>query len=233
VHGVLLRTTSYPLFGSSTLVLRHPPFRLFRQKWSSRPHRAGLSRPAARSNNIHRCTIYEWLRSDPQFRYAQRWAANEYHETVNDARHDLVRTSFDILRSLIEDPATPAALRAKLALTILDHPRFNNLKDQTAVQIAPETASDPVSAEPPDTFRQFWPVLRLPASNPKIAPVAPFPTPKPAEPATAKTKSRSKLQCFSSVRASRAVSGGVPCLRLVGRHSACRTIPPAFPTAGC
>src|SRR6266567_2594532 len=81
---------------------------------------------AAEKAGIHRTTIHHWIRNQPQFKAAVRTAQSEYAAEVNDGIHELAAHALLTLRELLQDPATPHAVRLKTALAILQRPHAPN-----------------------------------------------------------------------------------------------------------
>jgi len=76
----------------------------------------------SRKAGIHRTTIHNWIRNQPQFKAAVRTAQSEYAAEVNDSIHELAAHALLTLHDLLRDPATPHAVRLKTALAILQRP---------------------------------------------------------------------------------------------------------------
>jgi hypothetical protein len=80
---------------------------------------------AAQDAGLHRNTIYNWL-NEPEFKTAVDEAQREYVAILSDGMRDLAALALQTLRSLLEDPKTPPAVRLKTALAILQRPHFPN-----------------------------------------------------------------------------------------------------------
>jgi SEC-C motif/Helix-turn-helix domain len=78
---------------------------------------------AAHDAGLHRNTIYNWLH-EPAFQTAAEQAQREYIATLSDGMRDLAALAVETLRSLLEDPKTPPAVRLRTALAILQRPHF-------------------------------------------------------------------------------------------------------------
>jgi hypothetical protein len=78
---------------------------------------------AAQDAGLHRNTIYNWL-NEPQFKTAVDEAQREYVAILSDGMRDLAALALGTLRTLLEDPNTPPAVRLKTALAILQRPHF-------------------------------------------------------------------------------------------------------------
>jgi uncharacterized protein (UPF0147 family) len=77
---------------------------------------------AAKSAEIHRSTIHEWLKNDSAFRDAVAKSRQEYIQTLKDQMTELSALALNTLRALLEDPNTPASVRLRAALAILERP---------------------------------------------------------------------------------------------------------------
>ena len=73
---------------------------------------------AAQDAGIHRTTIHHWFRHEPVFKTAFQKAQREYSETLHDGMRELAARAVDTLRSLLDDPNTPPAIRLRTALAI-------------------------------------------------------------------------------------------------------------------
>lgn len=79
---------------------------------------------AAAETGLHRSTIHNWLNHDPRFAGQVRSARAEYGETLRDKLRDQSARALDTLTELMADPKTPASVRLRAALAILERPRF-------------------------------------------------------------------------------------------------------------
>jgi hypothetical protein len=80
---------------------------------------------AAQDAGLHRNTIYNWYH-EPAFKTAVEEAQSEYVAILSDGMRDLAALALDTLRNLLEDPKTPASVRLRTALSILQRPHFPN-----------------------------------------------------------------------------------------------------------
>jgi hypothetical protein len=78
---------------------------------------------AAQGAGLNRNTIYNWLH-EPVFKTAVDEAQHEYIAILSDGMRDLAALALETLRSLLEDPKTPPAVRLKTALAVLQRPHF-------------------------------------------------------------------------------------------------------------
>jgi AcrR family transcriptional regulator len=79
---------------------------------------------AAQSAGLHRTTIYKWLDTHEAFAQAVREARAEYVLTLRDQMKELSAIALDTLYALITNAQTPAGVRLRIALAILDRPKF-------------------------------------------------------------------------------------------------------------
>ena len=79
---------------------------------------------AARHAGVHRTTIHHWMRHEPAFRNAVRKARLEYVATLADDLRDLAGLALETLHGLLNDPSTPALVRLKAALAVLERPHL-------------------------------------------------------------------------------------------------------------
>ena len=79
---------------------------------------------AARDAGIHRTTIHHWFRTEPLFQSSFQAAQREYVAILHDGMRDLAARAVETLRSLLDDPNTPPAVRLRTALAILQRPHF-------------------------------------------------------------------------------------------------------------
>src|SRR5207249_7573344 len=81
---------------------------------------------AALQAGVDRCTVYQWLRKEPEFKTAVNSAVREYVATLKDDLRDLSSAALKTLRDLLDNPETPACVRLKTALAVLLRPQFPN-----------------------------------------------------------------------------------------------------------
>jgi transposase-like protein len=79
---------------------------------------------AAREAGIHRTTIHNWLRTEPNFKAAVETAQGDYTAALSDEMRELSALALANLRSLLEDPTTPPSVRLRAALAVLERPKF-------------------------------------------------------------------------------------------------------------
>jgi transposase-like protein len=81
---------------------------------------------AARAAGVHRSTIHNWLKTDRQFQTEFDTIRQETAELLRDQLANLELSALAALKDLIDDPATPASVRLKAALAVLQRPQFPN-----------------------------------------------------------------------------------------------------------
>lgn len=74
---------------------------------------------AARHFGLHRSTIYRWYKSDDQFRMAVFQGNNEYLLEIRDRLRSSSLRALDTIDKLLDNPSTPASVRARLSMFVL------------------------------------------------------------------------------------------------------------------
>jgi transposase-like protein len=77
---------------------------------------------AATAAGIHRSTIHNWLRASTEFRTALEEARRRFTASIADQLNELSAAALQTLRTLLESPDTPPAVRLKAALAVLERP---------------------------------------------------------------------------------------------------------------
>jgi hypothetical protein len=75
---------------------------------------------AAAEAQLNRCTVHEWLNAVPAFRAALAEARTQYTAQLRDEMKELSATALETLRTLLQDPQTPSAVRLRASLAILE-----------------------------------------------------------------------------------------------------------------
>jgi len=75
---------------------------------------------AARQAQLHRSTIHNWLNDIPAFREALADARSQYSAQLRDEMKELSGAALETLRTLLQDPQTPAPVRLHTSLAILE-----------------------------------------------------------------------------------------------------------------
>lgn len=82
---------------------------------------SGLSVTAVATQlNLHRTTIHQWKRTNPEFALALQDAKEDAADHHRAHCHQHAKTALDSLVQLLADPKTPASVRLKAALYILN-----------------------------------------------------------------------------------------------------------------
>ena len=105
---------------------------------------------AAREAGVHRDTIYQWLRNQPEFETAVENARAEYVAILADGVRDLAARALETLKELLDDPHTPPAVRLKTALAILQRPAYPKQTWQL-----PERIETPSQQQVQDVFAEI------------------------------------------------------------------------------
>ena len=74
---------------------------------------------AATQAQLHRATVHNWLNTIPAFRAALTEARSQYAAQLRDEMKELSATALETLRTLLQDPQTPWAVRLRASLAIL------------------------------------------------------------------------------------------------------------------
>jgi hypothetical protein len=77
---------------------------------------------SAEQAGVHRTTVHHWLRTQPDFKAAVDAALADCAAELNDGMRDLVVRALHTLHELLQDRATPQAVRLKTALAVLQRP---------------------------------------------------------------------------------------------------------------
>jgi AcrR family transcriptional regulator len=137
----------------------------------------GTVSAAADALGVHRSSIYNWFKSDPNFKQAVEEIRRDRNERLADQMRELESLALARLRRLIEDDSVPASVQLRAALAILNRP-----KELSGVEAwnVPRMESLDVTlkrksfvAEPPafDTLRQISTLFADfdPANRPTMA----------------------------------------------------------------
>jgi AcrR family transcriptional regulator len=132
---------------------------------------------AADAIGVHRSSIYNWFKSDPNFKQAVEEIRRDRNERLNDQMRELESLALARLRRLLEDDSVPASVQLRAALAILNRPKLAPGMEAWNV---PRTESLDATlkrksfvAEPPafDTLRQISTLFADfdPANRPTMA----------------------------------------------------------------
>jgi transposase-like protein len=109
---------------------------------------------AAQSAGVGRTTVYEWRKHNPDFSSAIDQAKAEYAATLRDQLRDLSVKALSTLEALLDDPKTPASVRLKAALAVLNRPRFPKQAWNLPEKIGSSQAMDEVVRTEPNTSEE-------------------------------------------------------------------------------
>jgi hypothetical protein len=76
---------------------------------------------AAAASNLHRSTLYLWIKTQPAFNIGVRDARTECYRDLCERRQEMHDLAWSTLRSLLADPDTPASVRLRAALAVLNN----------------------------------------------------------------------------------------------------------------
>ena len=154
---------------------------------------------AAEHAGVHRNTIAYWLRSE-EFREALESARGEKEILYWDQAEVLAAEAIQKLRALADDPQSPATVRLRATLAMLDHAqRF--LPDTCAIVTAPAAPALPTPAEEKEEKPERSEVHSL----------APDPRPlTPAREARPKVGRNDLCPCGSGIKFKRCCLGKAP-----------------------
>jgi len=134
---------------------------------------------AAQSTGIHRTTIYKWLQNIKEFDQLVGDARAHYIFTLQDQILETSDSAIAKLRTILDNPATPLALQAKVALQILRHPLVRLAWDSPHPAALP---ADPKAAAPPPSPPAPAAPIRQISTNREIAVPAKSAAPQPPAP---------------------------------------------------
>ena len=83
----------------------------------------GTVSAAADAIGIHRSSIYNWFKSDPNFKQAVEEIRRDRNERLIDQMRELESLALARLRRLLEDDSVPASVQLRAALAILNRPK--------------------------------------------------------------------------------------------------------------
>ncbi|MEK7409723.1 MAG: helix-turn-helix domain-containing protein [Acidobacteriota bacterium] len=123
--------------------------------------RGGTVSAAADAIGVHRSSIYNWFKTDPNFKQAIEEIRRDRNDRLMDDIRHLESLAISRLRHILEDGSVPAAVQLRAALTILTRPKPTagmeewNLPRMESLRTTIDRR--PSVAEPPafDTTRHF------------------------------------------------------------------------------
>ena len=125
----------------------------------------GTVTAAADAIGVHRSSIYNWFKSDPNFKQAVEEIRRDRYERLNDQMRELEALALARLRRLLEDDAVPASVQLRAALAVLGRPQpHSGNEDWHLPSMESMNATllrRPDAAKPPafDTIRQISTLL--------------------------------------------------------------------------
>ena len=115
----------------------------------------------ARACHLHRTTIHHWQRHNPHFATTLRDATLEQADRWNAESHQRAEASLAAVDTLLADPKTPATVKLKLALSILNSAtappihHFSSLDELTKDECRPRQKAADKSLDIPVAPRPF------------------------------------------------------------------------------
>ena len=164
---------------------------------------------AAEHAGVHRNTIAYWLRSE-EFREALESARGEKEILYWDQAEVLAAEAIHKLRALADDPQSPATVRLRATLAMLDHAqRF--LPDTCAIVTAPAAPAQPTAIEENEEKRETVHKNAQKNERSENQPLAPDPRPlTPAREARPKPGRNDLCPCGSGIKFKRCCLGKAP-----------------------
>jgi AcrR family transcriptional regulator len=136
----------------------------------------GTVSAAADAIGVHRSSIYNWFKSDPNFKQAVEQIRRDRNERLSDQMRELEALALARLRRLLEDDSVPASVQLRAALAILNRPKESSGREDWNVprmeSLDATLNRKPLLAEAPafDTLRQISTLFA--ASDPANRPEA-------------------------------------------------------------
>lgn len=113
---------------------------------------------AARTAGVHRATVYLWMRTVPTFTRALDAHQRLRTDRLADDLNDLTDSALGALRQILDNPDSPAAVRYRAAIAILDRAqqfeesrlyRDSHLLSDLHTQLPDSRITEPVPPESP------------------------------------------------------------------------------------
>jgi AcrR family transcriptional regulator len=116
----------------------------------------GTVSAAADSAGVHRSSIYNWFKNDPNFKQAVEDIQRDRHERLSDQMRELEALALARLRRILEDDSVPASVQLRAALAILNRPKESSGREDWNVPRM-ESLSATLERKPllADTTRQI------------------------------------------------------------------------------
>jgi AcrR family transcriptional regulator len=121
----------------------------------------GTVSAAAGAIGVHRSSIYNWFKSDPNFKQAVEEIRRDRYERLSDQMRELESLALARLRRLLEDDSVPASVQLRAALAILNRSKESSGREDWNVprmeSLDATLNRKPLLAEAPafDTLRQI------------------------------------------------------------------------------
>ena len=129
--------------------------------------RGGTVSAAADAIGVHRSSIYNWFKSDPNFKQAIDQIRRDRNESLVDEMRELESLALARLRRILEDDSVPAGVALRAALTMLNRPKQSSGIEEWNVprmeSLNTTLNRQPRVAEPPafDTTRHISTLLAV------------------------------------------------------------------------
>ena len=123
--------------------------------------RGGTVTAAADAIGVHRSSIYNWFKNDPNFKQAIEEIRRDRNERLSDQMRELDSLALSRLRRVMEDDSIPAAVQLRAALAVLKRPKeaggFEGWNLPRMESLRHTIDRKPLVAEPPafDTIRHI------------------------------------------------------------------------------
>jgi AcrR family transcriptional regulator len=121
----------------------------------------GTVSAAADAIGVHRSSIYNWFKSDPNFKQAVEEIRRDRNERLIDQMREIESLALARLRRLLVDDSVPASVQLRAALAVLNRPKdapgIEEWNVPRAESLDATLKRKPHVAEPPafDTTRQI------------------------------------------------------------------------------
>jgi AcrR family transcriptional regulator len=172
----------------------------------------GTVSTAADAAGVHRSSIYNWFKSDPNFKQAVEAICRDRNERLSDQMRELESLALARLRRLLEDDSVPASVQLRAALAVLNRPKESSGHEDWNVprmeSLETTLTRKPLVAQPPafDAPRQISTLFAASAGG-----VAGPESPRPAE---IRTKSGPGLQPLRYQALKKPVSAAPDCPKI-------------------
>jgi uncharacterized protein YchJ len=110
---------------------------------------------AAAACNLHRSTLYLWIKSQPEFNAGVREARTECYRDLCELRQEMHDLAWSTLRSLLADPNTPASVRLRAALAVLNNGFKSPELDEASTVESVESVESPAVSKTTAVPKKF------------------------------------------------------------------------------